>query len=213
MSVATPSDVRDITGLSPEEADDDKIQGYIDKAYRRFLNDVGIYAIDDVLTGDIDGTNTTFSVNYVPIADRDFDGVAGSLDVEVCQWLTENDLSTKSTLTVSNVNSKYGVITLSSAPSSDADELTASYYYYPRHIPESLIIDAVSALAGYLYVLQEFLLIPERLGHGAYRWTHVKPYMPLWNEYQQIKSMIVATLAYKGTNDNIQNARDEVDDI
>ena len=209
-AVATPADVREAIGLTSEEADDSKLEGYITKAYRNFLNDVGIKVIDNVLTGDIDGTNTIFFTSYTPIADIDFDGTVSTLDIAVYKWGTTGSLDTRETITLSAFDPTYGRLVTTTAPSDTIDIVTASYYYYPRHIPDELIVDAISYLAGYYYVMQEFLLIPEKLSHGSYRWTHVKPYVPIWEEYLKARMAITARLAEKTEHDDVVQIRKEV---
>lgn len=210
MSVVTGDDVRGVTGYTSDEADDTALQPYIDKAYRRFINDVTYTIWDDRCTGAIDGENTTFRLNHYPVADRNFDGVADSLDITVSTWVSYGSISTMQTIPASSLNPDYGYVVLSSAPESTIGFVTATYKVYPRVVPNDILVDAVANLAGYLFVLQEHLLIPERMSHGSYRWTLVRPYAVLYDEYMRYRDMITANIGEVLDSQDLGNIRKEI---
>jgi len=205
--LTTPDRVRKIIGLTPDIAPDGEIEPYIEYAQREFLNDIACYVRDDTLTGSINGTNTTFKLTYPFLADRTYDGQITVSDIEVYKWGKSGKLSTRESVAVSSVDPVYGIVVLQEAPASTYDCITANYYYYPREIPNELVSQAVALLAGFYYVMREFLLIPERLSHGAYRFSHARPYMVLLDQYYRIRDMITAKLAIKGEHTKMKLPR------
>ena len=188
----SPEDVRKVIGVSPEDASDLDIEPYIEKAQRELLNDIAIQVIDNTLSGSINGINTTFSLSHGNIADSNFDGTVDANDITVYAWGEINEPATKVKMTVSSLDAYYGKVYMASAPANTFDILTADYYYYPRKIDTNLMKDACAFLAGYYYVLKEYLLIPDAISHGALRIRHGKPYMMLLDEYYRIIDKLLA---------------------
>jgi len=207
--LTTPERIRELIGLSPEEVSDEQLIPYIKKAQERFLNDIALYVRDDTLKGNINGKNTKFTLSYTNVADRTFDNKVTVADIDVYTWTDADNPETRSEVPLSSINPIYGIVTLTTAPSKDVEKLTANYYYYPREIDTKLVSHAVSALAGFYYVMAEYLLIPERLSHGAYRFTHARPYMFLLEEYYRIKDLMLASLAKKGEHKEPELIRSE----
>jgi len=196
--LTTPDKVREYIGLTSSDAPDNLLEQYIARAQREFLNDVAVYVRDDTLTGNIDGVNSTFWLTYPHVADRNFDGEVDEEDIKVYKWGKAGSLDLRETVTVASFDPVYGKVVLSEAPASTYDVVTATYYYYPREIDENLIPEAVACLAAFYYVMREFLLIPERLSHGAYRFSHARPYMVLLDQYYRIRDIMLGKIHTKG---------------
>jgi len=168
------------------------------------LNQIALHVSKDTLSGDIDGSNTTFETSYAPIADRDFDGTVGTSDVIVTAWVDSDDPFTAYTLSVSKVDADTGQIVLSSAPPSTIDQLTADYYYYPKRIESRLLTVATAYLAAYKYVLAEYLLIPQQFYHGAYRFRLGEPWNKLREEYERVVELLLAKPYAKGEHGDME---------
>jgi len=208
--LTTPDRVREYMGLTSSEAPDSQLNDYIERAQREFLNDVAIYVRDDTLTGNIDGLNCTFLLTYPHVADRNFDGTVDVNDITVYKWGKAGSLDLREEVAVSTFYPEYGVVILSEAPASTYDVITATYYYYPREIDHDLVPEAVACLAAFYYVMREYLLIPERLSHGAYRFSHARPYMVLLDQYYRIRDILLGKLHTKGCHSEPELIRTEL---
>jgi len=188
----TAHDVRYATGLTIDEADDNTIEYYIDLADEEIINDITIKEINSELTGKIDGSNKKFYTKYKPIADINYDSTVNTLDVTVYGWIDKDDPTTKTELSISSVYDSEGLIILETAPSTKYEIITADYSFYPNEIYFPLLRRACAYLAGYKFILKEYLLIPEKYAHGAIRFTHVRPYNQLLAEYHRIINLIIS---------------------
>ena len=136
--------------------------------------------------------------------------VVDEKDIEVYKWGETGSLDLRETVSLSSFDPVYGKVVLSEAPASTYDVVTATYYYYPREIDENLIPEAVACLAAFYYVMREFLLIPERLSHGAYRFSHARPYMVLLDQYYRIRDIMLGKIHTKGEHDEPSLIRTEL---
>ncbi len=101
-----------------------------------------------------------------------------------------NNENTKTTVSVSSVNPYTGKIILESPPPSTIDCVVCTYYYYPKEVNLDLVSKACAVLAGYKYILAEYLLIPEQWYQGAMRFKHARPYQVLLEEYYRLLDLI-----------------------
>jgi len=196
----TPDKVRSLLGLSVSDVEDRVLNKYIEDAQKEMLRQIALYARGDTLSGNINGTNTTFTTSYAPIADSNFDLVVDKNDITVYGMTDTSDPFSTVSLTVSSIDAYTGKIVMSSAPSSDYEALVAYYYYYPCTIDSNLIPTACAYLAGYKYVLAEYLLIPAQFYHGAYRFKLGEPWTLLRQEYEKLIDLILSYPAVKGTH-------------
>ena len=200
----TAGEMRTILGLPTSTADpnydsDQVLNFHLDQAHHAFLGAISVLKRDDPLTGNIDGTNTTFNTSYYPIADRDFDGTIGTLDVDVYGWGDSDDLDTKTSLAVASVDWKEGRIKLSSPPSSTFEVITADYRYSLYEPNFDLFKQAVAYLAGYFYFSAKYMEVPTRLRVGAAYYMGGDPTGNCWRNYLRVLSMIRSKIISKGT--------------
>lgn len=151
--LVSESDVRERCGIDSDDASTSDVQAAIDDAQAQFVNDAARWIQGVELEGDADGSNTDFELPkpWRLIADDTGDETIDSSDVHV---YTEDDSTTpptRSTQTVSSVDSRFGVITLSSAPSS-GDEVFFDGYVLKRVWDATLIKSAIKALASWYTV-------------------------------------------------------------
>jgi hypothetical protein len=182
--LCNPEDVRKKLALTLDEASDELLYSYIDDAQIEILGDIAIKVTDETLTGDINGSNTTFETSGTFIADRNFDKTITASDVTLYAWTNEDDPSTKSTIAVSTVYDLYGKIVATTAPPSTIEKVTADYYYYSGPADQTLLSKSCAILAAYYYACAEIALMPKQWMHGAYRFIKTTEYKDLIEEYK-----------------------------
>jgi len=189
---ATAKSIRRYTGLKVDDIPDADLEEYLNDADRDVVDDISISRWDDVMSGAINGTNVEFFVQSKPLADTDFDRVVSTVDIKVYKWGTSGSIDSKEEVTISTINAQEGRIILSSAPANTYDVLTANYRFYPSRdtISWTLVERAASLIAGYYYIMAEYILIPERYARGAIRYIHAKPYYTILDEYYRIINRI-----------------------
>ncbi len=151
--LVSESDVRERCGIDADDADQAAVQAAISDAQAQFVNDAARWKQSLQLEGDTDGSNKDFELPepWRLIADDDGDETIDSADVHV---YTEDDSTTpptRTTVTVSSVDSRFGVVTLSSAPTSDR-EVYFDGYVLKRVWDTTLIKSAIKALASWYVV-------------------------------------------------------------
>ncbi|MEM2262553.1 MAG: hypothetical protein QXK24_08895 [Ignisphaera sp.] len=202
----TPEDVRKELGLSVEDVSDADLDYYINKAQSDLLNDIAIYRHDEIMKGTIDGYNATFQTWFYPIIDSNFDKKVDPSDITVYKW---KDAYNKETVAVSSINPEYGIIIVSTPPSTEYIFLTCSYYYVPTYgINYERLSRVTALLAAYYYIRSEMLLIPETWAHGAYRFTKGTPAEELLNEYYREKDLLLKKDYVKKKHGEVEFLRD-----
>lgn len=149
----TVAEVRNRVGFDSSDVSDGAVEDAIEDAQAHFINDTGRWVQGLELDGDIDGSNTDFEVPapWRLIADDTLNETIDASDVHVYSEDTDTDPPTRSTLTVSSVDSRFGVITLNSAPSSGVD-VKFDGYVIKRAWDIELVKSAIKALASwYVY--------------------------------------------------------------
>ena len=160
MGYCTIPDVRALTDITSSDIDDSDLSDLIDLATHMIIEDLTISVHDEQLSGNIDGSNTTFTTAYYPIADTDGDKTVTGSDVTVYQWPDSSDPSTKSTVSVSTIYADLGKIVLSSAPASTIDKITCSYSYtWEEDINWELVKVACAYLTAFLFYVKKLSLI------------------------------------------------------
>ncbi len=117
----TVSEVRNRSGFQDSsDASDAEVQDAIDDAEAQFMNDEARWLQGVELIGDVDGSNTSFELPdpWNLIADDTLDETIDASDVHVYTEDKSTTPPTRNTQTVTSVDSRFGVITLNTAPSS-----------------------------------------------------------------------------------------------
>lgn len=203
----TPDIVRKKLGFTTE-VEDETLNYYITEAQKEMLHDITVHIEDDTLSGNINGTNTTFVTSGTFIADQNFNLRVDAGDIKVYGWTDSDDPSTKTSLSVSTIYPEYSKVVLSSAPASTYKQITADYYYYPGKVFFDQFSDACAYLAAYNYALAEYAMLPESWMHGAYRFTFGREYRFLYNQYINKISKILGRISEKGEHDPAVLLRD-----
>lgn len=168
----------------PNYQEDSVLNYYIDRAQEMVLTDISILERDNQLVGSINGTNVYFYTSKYPISDKNFEGSISTNDVTVYGWGDLSELNTKTLLTVSAIDEVEGRVTLSSAPSSTYDVLTADYRWSMYEQNYTLVAQATAFMAGVLFFTAQYMEIPltVRIGAQGYRYAN-SPSEAAWNAY------------------------------
>ena len=145
--------MRSITHFKEVEISDSDVNLFIPDADRAILRLATIEVYDEKLKGDIDGSNVLFTTEHKLIADIDFDADVDGDDVTVNRVAyddEENPVSTE--VTVSSVNARDGIITLSAAPTTVNAEVGvyADYRYYKKPVDYDILKLAANYYLAYL---------------------------------------------------------------
>jgi hypothetical protein len=133
MGFATVELFRNYTGIKKQDLEDNDVMMLFDEADKATLEQIICRVYNEELSGDIDSSNTLFTTKFKPIADINRDRTVNASDVTVylVDLDSENNPSSTAT-TVSTVTSRDGIITLSTAPTTDNAEVGvfADYAYW-----------------------------------------------------------------------------------
>lgn len=153
---ATASQVRAYSGVpSTTDTSDADLATLIAYASAELHRDIAIREMAVRLSGDIDGSNTTYLLPYPYVADRNLDGSVTTADVEVRTATRDADTGaiTRSTATVSSIDARQGRVVLSSAPASTVTFIEADFERYLCPVySDDLTRACVALTAHYLYV-------------------------------------------------------------
>lgn len=134
---STLARMRSITHFSKNEISDADVNLFIPDADRAIMRLATIEVYNEELEGDIDGSNVLFTTEHALIADIDFDADVDGDDVTVNRVAYDSEENPESTeVTVSSVNARDGIITLSAAPTTTNAEVGvyADYRYYKEPV-------------------------------------------------------------------------------
>jgi hypothetical protein len=209
MPYCSTVDVRDLTDITTDDISDSKLAELIDKATKIIIEDLTIPIIDEELDGNIDGSNTTFSVDRYPIADVTGDSVVTGADVTVYIWGDRTDPSTRETVPVSTIYPRTGKIVLSSAPAATIEQVTCDYHYtYEEYLDWDLINPACVYLTAYLFYIKKYTVVPTSLARGPmrFRWE-AKPYIEFLDRYYELLERIRKKVYVKKETDTMSLER------
>jgi len=142
LAYATLAKFRTISHFSVSEISDADVSSLIAEADRAVMRMATIEVVDEKLSGEIDGSNTLFTTAHTPIADVDLDKSVDGNDVTVYLVDYDAEMNPVHTVTsVSAVNARDGIITLTTAPTTTNAEVGvyADYRYYPRKIDFNIL--------------------------------------------------------------------------
>jgi len=182
----TAQDVRDLLGITIDDADDSILEEFLDKAQRVILHYIQVEVHDEEMTGNINGTNNTFVAKHPWPADTNFDKVIDTSDFKIYGWTKASDPSTKVELSVSTFYPQFAKFVLTEAPSTTYKKITIDYSYYTKAIDWDLVSLATCYYAGMLWVARELYLVPEDLTIGNVRVRNRQPWERLREEFLRI---------------------------
>ena len=160
MAYATVSEIRTLSGLSSNTISDADLTSILSFATSQLNRDIlthiseeYVQYIDVEKQNYIDGSNTTFYVQYPYLGDGDDDGDVDGSDLYV--W-TIDTTGTRVEYTVSSVELRTGKFVLSSAPAMDT-RLYVNYYSSPVNLndPHPLVKLAVIQLSSALAYMRQ----------------------------------------------------------
>jgi len=125
MAYATIAQFRSVTNFTVSEILDSEVTALIADADRAIVRLTTTEVYLERLGGNIDGTNVDFLTRHKPIADADASGTVDKDDVTIYYATFDSVTNWKelgSAQTVSSVQSKEGIITMSAAPTTTTAE-------------------------------------------------------------------------------------------
>ncbi len=153
MAYATLAKLRVLTHFTVAEISDADVTALIAEADRGIVKLATIESYNEKLSGDIDSSNVLFTTKNKPIADTNFDSSVDEDDVTVYLLSYDTEMNKKSTeTTVSSVNARDGIITLTTAPTTSNAEagVYADYRYYNNPVDYDILKLAASYYLGHL---------------------------------------------------------------
>ena len=160
MGWASTTQAYFVSGLTTDEISSDDMTtacGYSDDLLK---NEIFVRHYEEDLNGNIDGTRTQFQTKKKPIADREANGSnlydvdADDLEVYGINHNDDTGFDESTELTVSSVNARDGIITLSSAPSTDYDKIVGDFVCVNPQIKIDDVKLASSYLASHLAIMK-----------------------------------------------------------
>ena len=179
----TPQDVRDLLGLTNDDAPDAILEEFITKAQNVILHYIQIRVQEEEIT--LDTSGKTISLTNIFLADTNFDKLINTLDITVYGYVDEDSIDTRTTLSVSTIWPENGILKLTSDASS-YDKVTVSYSYYTCAIDWNLLALATAYYAGMLWVAREEFLVPDELTIGNVKVRQRQPWNKLREEFLRI---------------------------
>lgn len=179
----TSQDVRDLLGLTIDDASDDILEEFITKAQNIVLHYIQVRVIEEKVT--LDTSGETISLEYQFLADTDFDKQVGTLDVTVYGYPDANNIETRAELDVSSIWPENGILKLS-ASALDYAKVTVSYSYYTCAVDWNLVAMATAYYAGMLWVAREEFLVPDELTIGNVKVRQKQPWNKLREEFNRM---------------------------
>jgi len=142
MGYSTLAGLRDISHFSTAEISDDDVNSFLSDADLGVLRLATIEVFNEKMAGAIDGVNVLFTTKHKLIADIDFDSDVDADDVTV--YLVDYDSQQNqesSSTTVTSVNARDGIITLTTAPTISNAEVGVyvDYRYYKTPVDYDLL--------------------------------------------------------------------------
>ena len=199
------SEVRLFTGLTNSDISDHDLQELINLSSTMMVEDLTMAVRDEEPTGSINGVNTSFEIDHYPIADINGDKTINSLDVSMYTWTNSDDPSTKTSIAISTVHPRDGIIVATTAPSTSVKKITVDYSWtYEEAINWELMKLACVYLTGYLFAVKKFTLLPTSMSRGPIRFSYsIRPYKEYLTKYDEIMSLIKSKIHIKKTADEM----------
>ena len=178
MPYNTPTEVREICGLTVEAAPDQVLSKYITRSDQALIAALTVRVYNEEMFGDLlrsygaacDGSTKTFYTYRYPLADTNATSTNSQWvwtdDLTVYLWTTKYDESTRTTAAISSINASTGKIVLSTAPSNLVVWMTADYSYYYNNMNWTILKETAALGAGYRFVRAEYFYVPDSLKLG-----------------------------------------------
>jgi hypothetical protein len=189
MTYATSQDVRDLLGLTIDEAPDDIMDGYILRAQNVVLHYIQVEVRREQIA--LDASGQTVQVSHPFLADTNFDKVVDDADVQVWGWMDSDHIDTVSTLPIDAVWPEDGIVRLTGS-AQGFQMVTVNYSYYTCAIDWTLVTMAVAYYAGVLWVAREEFLVPEQLTIGNITIRQNQPWNKIRTEFDRMIFHITA---------------------
>lgn len=198
----TQQDVRDLLGLTIDEASDTLLEEFINYAQELIRVYIQSPTIDGKLEGNLNGINTTFSTEHCYFADTSGDTSITTADFKVYGWKDSSDSFSRDELSINTFDPLRGIIVLENAPSKDTyKKLTIDYSYYTKGINWELLALATAWKTAEIWVKREEFLVPESWAIGSKRIIQRQPWKYFEIEFNRVMNKLrvlpMSVVAYK----------------
>jgi len=181
-----PQKVRDLLGVSIDDAPDALLTTYIGYGDQIIIKSITETIVDEDL--DQDGASLNYFRTVNPyIADLNKDKIVNTLDVTVYYW---DDNNNTIPLTITSIDGLTGQVVLSEVPGDTIDPRMN----YNRYIckPDWTLIELASTYyAAFMWVGRELYLVPERYFLGDLRVYGSKPWEHFKKQFDRLIQIIV----------------------
>jgi len=205
-----PENIRKIGNLTASQAPNNLLEDFINKADRSLINSITVQVRNEEMVNDInrtesqviDGNNKVFYTQHFPLADTNssYTLINNEIkwvwtdDIKVYTWGTKYDESTKSEVTIININDKTGMVELETAPSSDSIAwITCDYYHYYNEMDFEIIKEVAAIGALLRWARREYFWHPDSIRIGP---LDVK-YIPRSSKLGSIEGGLPTTRIYQ----------------
>ena len=164
-SYLTVEDFREKTLLGKGEVSDRDIEQIVPEVNRAILDDIAERVNFEDLDGTIDASNTEFKTAHKPIADSDLSQVEDIADVDIYEGknTSEGNLDYgTTTVAVSSIEKRNGIVNLTTAPTTGVASVFANYSYYRKFYEEETLREAGIYLAANRLSIRNGLPDPTR---------------------------------------------------
>lgn len=197
-----PQNVRDLLGVDIETANDSILEEFIEYAQNYIRKYIQVKVIDETLSGNVNGSNSTFSTEYAYWADISGNTLITTEDFTVYGWKDRTNPFTRAKLSINTFDPLRGLVVLTEAPDPDVyDKLTVDYSYYTKAIDWDLLALATAWKAAEIWVKREEFLVPETWALGGKRITSRRPWRYFEIEVNRIidklRALPMTKVAYK----------------
>lgn len=195
MAYTTPAKIRNILGVSDEDAPDEVLNPFINDATKVVIRRLTVRVINEIPEQGYktDGTEWYCLNDY--IADVNGDTIINKDDIAVFQWESLGDESTKTQVDVISLNPIGGRILLL-VPIPEGYSITVDYSYYMNQVDWDMINLASAYYASKMWVERELMLVPQTVRIGR---VTSKGY-EYWNVCNQNFERIMHLLLEKAIN-------------
>lgn len=184
----TPADIRDLVlGVTIDEATDDSLYEFIDRAQKIFL---GYVQVKDNFKRVYPDSNGKILLPNKYVADRNFDKTVDEDDITIYGYINSDDPRTKTELTISSLHPEDGILYITEADVNLYEMFIVDYSYYTCAIDWELVRMAVSYYAGMLWVAKEEFLVPPEVTIGNIKIRQKEPWNNLREEFHRIVTQI-----------------------
>lgn len=165
MAYTTPDKIRNILGVSDEDAPDEILTPFINDATKVIIRRLTVRVINEEPEQGYQTNGTEWYCLEDYIADVNGDTIINKDDIAVFQWASLGDESTKTQVDVLSLNPIGGRIVLEH-PITEGYWITVDYSYYMNQVDWDIVNLAAAYYAAKMWIERELMLVPQTVRIG-----------------------------------------------